>query len=152
MNYFKDEYQKNVLANAKAFALALKDCGLAVAGDPEVSYTETHQVIIDVGYARGPEFARRLESNNIILNYQAAPEEEGFTAAGSLRTGVQEMTRFGMREDDFKELAQYIADVIFRDSNVKREVSSLRKKFLDMRYCFAGGEFEDLMQTLHKLT
>jgi glycine/serine hydroxymethyltransferase len=62
------------------------------------------------------------------------------------------MTRFGMREDDFKQLAQYIADVIFRDSNVKQEVSSLRKKFLDMQYCFAGGEFEDLMQTLHKLT
>jgi aminomethyltransferase len=151
MNYFKDEYQKNVLANAKAFALALKDCGLAVAGDPEVSYTETHQVVIDVGYARGPEIARRLEDNNIILNYQAAPEEEGFTAAGSLRTGVQEMTRFGMREDDFKKLAQYIADVIFRDSNVKQEVSSLRKFFLDMQYCFTGGEFEDLMQTLHKL-
>jgi len=151
MNYFRDEYQKNIIANAKAFALALKDCGLAVAGDPEVSYTETHQVVIEVGYARGPEIARRLEDNNIILNYQAAPAEEGFTAAGSLRTGVQEMTRYGMREDDFKQLAQYIADVIFRNSNIKQEVSSLRKRFLDMQYCFSGGEFEDLMQTLHKL-
>jgi len=151
MNHFKDDYQKNVLANAKTFAQALKDCGLAVAGDPEVSYTETHQVVIDVGYARGPEIARRLEDNNIVLNYQAAPEEEGFTAAGSLRTGVQEMTRFGMREDDFKELAQYIADVIFRNSNVKQKISSLRKNFLDMHYCFAGGEFDDLMQTLYKL-
>ena len=151
MNHFKDDYQKNVLANAKTFAQALKDCGLAVAGDPEVSYTETHQVVIDVGYARGPEIARRLEDNNIVLNYQAAPEEEGFTAAGSLRTGVQEMTRFGMREDDFKELAQYIADVIFRNSNVKQKISSMRKNFLDMHYCFAGGEFDDLMQTLYKL-
>ncbi len=151
MNHFKDEYQKNVIANAKAFALALKDCGLAVAGDPEMSYTETHQVVIDVGYARGPEIARRLEDNNIILNYQAAPEEEGFTAAGSLRTGVQEMTRFGMRENDFKQLAQYIADAIFKDSNVKQEVSSLRRKFLDMQYCFADEEFDDLMQSLHQL-
>ncbi len=123
-----------------------------VAGDPEVSYTETHQVVIDAGYARGPEIARRLEDNNIILNYQAAPDEEGFTAAGSLRTGVQEMTRFGMREDDFKQLAQFIADVIFKDSNVKQEVSSLRNRFMDMQYCFTGSEFEDLIQTLHKLT
>jgi aminomethyltransferase len=151
MNYFKDEYQKNVIANAKAFALALKDCGLAVAGDPEMSYTETHQVVVDVGYTRGPEIARRLEDNNIILNYQAAPEEEGFTAAGSLRTGVQEMTRFGMKEDDFRQLAQYIADVIFKDSNVKQEVSSLRSGFLDMQYCFTGEEFDDLMQSLHQL-
>ena len=151
MNYFKDEYQKNILANAKAFALALKDCGLTVAGDPEVSYTETHQVVIDVGYARGPEIARRLEDNNIILNYQAAPEEEGFTAAGSLRTGVQEMTRFGMTENDFKQLAEYIADVILRKSDVKQEVSSMRKRFLNMQYCFSGSEYEDLLQTLHKL-
>jgi len=152
MNYYKDAYQKNVVANAKTFARALKDCGLAVAGDPEVSYTETHQVVIDVGYARGPEIARRLEDNNIILNYQAAPAEEGFTAAGSLRTGVQEMTRFGMMENDFQQLAQFMADVILKDSNVKQEVSSLRRRFVDMQYCFAGDEFEDLMQTLHKLT
>jgi aminomethyltransferase len=151
MNYFKDDYQKNIIANAKAFALALKESGLAVAGDPGITYTETHQVVIDVGYARGPEIARRLEDNNIILNYQAAPEEEGFTAAGSLRSGVQEMTRFGMKEDDFKLLAQYMADVILRDSNVKEEVSSFRQKFLDMQYCFTGGEFNELLQTLHKL-
>ena len=151
MNYFKDDYQKNIIANAKAFALALKESGLAVAGDPEISYTETHQVVIDVGYARGPEIARRLEENNIILNYQAAPEEEGFTAAGSLRTGVQEMTRFGMKAEDFKLLAQFIADVVLRNSDVKQEVSAFRKRFLDMQYCFTGGEFDDLLQTLHKL-
>ena len=61
------------------------------------------------------------------------------------------MTRFGMRENDFKQLAQYIADVIFKDSNVKQEVSSLRRRFLDMQYCFAGEEFDDLMQSLHQL-
>jgi aminomethyltransferase len=55
MNTFKDEYQRQVVANAKAFASALKDCGLDVAGDPAVSYTETHQVVINVGYGRGPE-------------------------------------------------------------------------------------------------
>jgi aminomethyltransferase len=151
MNYFKDEYQKNVVANAKAFARALKDCGLNVAGDPELSYTETHQVVINVGYAKGPEIARRLEENNVILNYQAAPEEEGFTAAGSLRTGVQEMTRFGMMPNDFQQLAQFMADVILGNKNVKQDVSTFRKRFLDLKYCFSGDEFDDLMQTLHKL-
>ena len=77
MNAFKDEYQQKVLANAKAFARALKDCGLDVAGDPAIVYTETHQVILHVGYARGPEIARRLEENNIIVNYQAAPGRGG---------------------------------------------------------------------------
>ena len=78
MNCFKDEYQRKVIANAKAFALALRDCGFDVAGDPDISFTETHQVIVNVGYAKGPEVARRLEANNIICNYQATPEDEGF--------------------------------------------------------------------------
>jgi aminomethyltransferase len=151
MNYFKDEYQKQVVGNAKAFAQALRDCGLDVAGDPDISYTQTHQVILNVGYAKGPEIARRLEDNNIILNYQAAPEEEGFTAAGSLRTGVQEMTRFGMTEADFQKLAQLIADVILKDKNIKEEISALRGRFVDMKYCFSGKEYEELMQKLHQM-
>jgi aminomethyltransferase len=151
MNHFKDAYQKQILHNAKAFALALKDCGLDVAGDADISYTETHQVIINVGYTKGPEIARRLEDNNIILNYQAAPEEEGFTAAGSLRTGVQEMTRFGMTAEDFQKLAQFIADVVLKNKKVKDDISAFRKRFLDMQYCFGGKEYEDLMKNLHQM-
>ena len=105
MNHFRDAYQTAVIANAKAFARALADAGLDVAGDPTIDFTETHQVIVEVGYGRGPEIARRLEANNIICNYQAAPDEEGFTAAGALRLGVAEMTRFGMQAADFRELA-----------------------------------------------
>ena len=151
MNYFKTGYQKAVLNNAKAFAMGLKNCGLDVAGDPAISYTETHQVILNVGYAKGADIAGRLEDSNIILNYQAAPDEEGFTASGSLRTGVQEMTRFGMTENDFAELAQLIADVILSAKDVKQEVRRFRQRFLDMQYCFSGEEFEDLIQELHQL-
>jgi aminomethyltransferase len=151
MNAFKEDYQKNVMANAKAFALALKDCGLDIAGDPEISFTETHQVIINVGYACAPEIAQRLEDNHIILNYQAAPDEESFSAAGSLRTGVQEMTRFGMQAADFVELAQLMADVILKDKNVKKGVKDLRNRFLEMQYCLSGDEFDELEQKLHQL-
>ena len=151
MNYFKDDYQKKVHANAKAFAKALRDCGLGVAGDPDISYTETHQVILNVGYSKGPEFAQQLEESNIIVNYQAAPDEEGFTASGSLRMGVQEMTRFGMLEKDFEKLAQLIYDVIMGNKFVKEEVKSFRESFRKMQFCFSGNEFEGLMQKLHKL-
>ena len=151
MNAFKEEYQKNVVANAKAFAAALKDCDLDIAGDPEISFTETHQVIINVGYACAPEIAQRLEDNHIILNYQAAPDEESFSASGSLRTGVQEMTRFGMTATDFAELAQLMADVILENKNVKKDVIGLRQRFLEMQYCFSGDEFDELEQRLHQL-
>jgi aminomethyltransferase len=151
MNAFKDEYQKKVLDNAKAFARALNDCGLDVSGDSLVSFTETHQVLVEVGYSRGPEVARHLEENNILVNYQASPEEEGFTASGSLRMGVPEMTRFGMEPDDFGELAELIRDVIVHQSTVKPRVVELRKGFLEMKYCFAADEFEERLQTLHHL-
>ncbi|MCP4626429.1 MAG: glycine cleavage system aminomethyltransferase GcvT [bacterium] len=151
MNYFKEDYQQAVLNNAKAFAMALKDCGLDVAGDPAISYTETHQVILNVGYAKGAEIAGRLEDNNIVLNYQAAPDEEGFTASGSLRTGVQEMTRFGMVDSDFGELAQLMAEVILKGKAVKGKVRSLRQRFLNMQYCFSGQEFEEQIEELHQL-
>ena len=95
MNQYKDAYQKAVVENAKSFARSLKAAGLEVAGDRAIGYTETHQVIVSVGYGTGPEVAERLERNNIIVNYQATPDEEGFTASGALRMGVSEMTRFG---------------------------------------------------------
>jgi aminomethyltransferase len=151
MNHFKDEYQKKVLANAKAFAKALKETGLNIAGDAKDSYTETHQVIIEVGYAKGPEIARKLEENNIVVNYQATPDEEGFTASGGIRLGVSEMTRFGMKEKDFKTAAQLFHDVIVKGKTVKKEVKSLRKKFVNLGFCFSSKKFEPLIKKLHKL-
>ena len=150
MNHFKDEYQKNVISNAKAFAKALFDEGLDVAGDKDISFTETHQVILNVGYSKGAQIAKQLEQNNIIVNYQATPVEEGFTASGALRMGVSEMTRFGMTEDDFKELASLIADVVKNGSVVKDKIKSFREDFLEMRYCFKKDEFDGIAESLLK--
>jgi len=151
MNAFKEEYQSRVIANAKAFARALKETGLDVAGDADVDFTETHQVIIHVHYGRGPEMARRLEANNIICNFQAVPGEEGFTAAGGLRMGVSEMTRFGMREEDFRTLASLIHDVISNNAKALDQVKKVRKKFTELQFCFQGQEQQDIMESLHNL-
>jgi len=151
MNHFKDIYQPKVIANAKAFARALTECGMDVAGDPSIDFTETHQVVVKVGYGLGPEIADRLESNNIICNYQAIPSEEGFTAAGALRLGVSEMTRFGMEEDEFTELAGLIHDVVKKEINVQTRVKAFRQRFHELQFCFKRDEFSDLFQTLHGL-
>ncbi len=148
MNHFKDEYQKAVIENAKAFATALKEEGLDVAGDPEINFTETHQVIVNVGYGKGAKVAKMMEKNNIIVNYQATPVEEGFTAAGALRLGVAEMTRFGMKQADFQELATLMADLINNDSNIKEKIKSFRSRFLEMQYCFQENDFPDVAASL----
>ena len=142
MNQFKAEYQKAVVDSAKHFAKCLKAEGLNVAGDPAIDYTETHQVIVSVGYGVGPEVAERLEQNNIIVNYQATPDEEGFTASGALRMGVSEMVRFGFTFDDFAKLASLMADCILRNKDISEEVVKLRSEHLEMQYCFKGQEFD----------
>ena len=148
MNAFAGEYQKQVIANARAFAKALKAAGLHVEGDPGLGYTETHQVLLRVGYGRGPEMARRLEENNIIVNYQGLPDDEGFSASSGLRLGVQEMTRFGMKERDFQEVAGVMADVILRGSPAKESASRVRAKFLRMQFCLPDEKARPLVQEL----
>ena len=135
MNEFKESYQPQVISNAKAFAKALADEGLNVQGDPEVCYTETHQVVVVVGYAQGCAVAKELEESNIIVNYQAIPSDESFTSSSGLRLGVSEMTRFGMQEEDFKEFAILFSEAV-KGRNVANEVSRFREKFQNMKYCF----------------
>jgi glycine/serine hydroxymethyltransferase len=141
MNAFKAEFQSQVRANAKAFAKALHAAGIAVEGDPSDGYTETHQVIIRVkAHGPGQVIARRLEDNNIVTNYQALPDDATFLESSGVRLGVQEMTRFGMREKDFGELAGYVADVVVRNKTVKDAVKAYRQNFLEMGYCLPAKD------------
>ena len=151
MNAFKEPYQRAVIANAKSFARALQEAGLSVAGDPQIGYTETHQVVVELGYCQGVEAARRLEENNIIVNFQASPKEEGFTASGALRMGVSEMTRFGMETEDFRELAALIRDVVLEKADVREQVVKLRSRFSELRYCFSDEQLEGRIERLHEL-
>ena len=146
MNQFKDSYQKAIVENAKHFAKCLKAQGLDVAGDPAVDYTQTHQVIVSVGYGVGPQVARRLEQNHIIVNYQATPDEEGFTASGALRMGVSEMTRFGFGKEEFSQLAELIADCILRSRDVSGDVERLRAAHTQMQYCFQDQQFQNALE------
>ena len=101
------------------------------------------------GYGHGAvEIAKRLEENNIVCNYQATPEEEGFTASGALRMGVSEMTRFGFEEKDFDQLASLMADCILRGREIKADVEQLRARHTEMRYCFDDAAINDALEQL----
>ena len=148
MNYFRDGYQKAVVSNAKSFAHSLAKYGLNVLGDPAIGYTETLQVLVSVGYGEGAEVAEFLEKNNVIVNYQATPDEEGFTASGALRMGVSEMTRFGFGEKEFDALAQLMADCILRRKNISEDVAKLRAGYTKMHYCFDDSEFSGMLEEI----
>ena len=136
MNEFKDVYQQQVRANAKAFARALKGKGIQVEGDESDGFTETHQVLIRIdSFGNGMDIARKLEDHNIVTNYQALPDDATFLEPSGIRMGVQEMTRFGMIEDDFDTLAGLIADLIIKGNDVKAEAAKYRQNFMKMKYC-----------------
>jgi glycine/serine hydroxymethyltransferase len=136
MNAFKEVYQKQVLSNARAFASACASRGIPVEGGEAEGYTRTHQVILRVKpFGDAKEIASRLEANNIITNYQALPGDDTFYHPSGIRMGVQEMTRFGMKEPDFESLAGLVAGIVLQKKNVAHEVAELRSRFHTMEYC-----------------
>jgi glycine/serine hydroxymethyltransferase len=138
---FRDDYPAQVIRNAQAFARALHDRGLTIEGDPEIGFTRTHQVLLRTARARGEYVSGRLEANNVITNPQALYDDASFAAASGIRMGAQEMTRYGMKEADFAELAGLLAEIVggretgpvdsWRDA-----VTAFRGRYLAMQYCF----------------
>jgi aminomethyltransferase len=141
MLQFKDEYPRQVVANAKAFARALDDQDLVIEGDREVDFTQTHQVLLRVARAKGEWAADLLEQNNIITNPQAFYDDPSFAASSGVRMGTPEMTRYGMMEADFAALAGLLAEILRGDASAapdgrwREAVSELRGRFTEMRYC-----------------
>ncbi|MEM4775367.1 MAG: serine hydroxymethyltransferase, partial [Sulfolobales archaeon] len=78
---------------------------------------------------------------NIIVNKNLLPWDppEAVRDPSGIRLGTQEMTRFGMREDDFKYLARLIREVVIDRKDpreVKKKVIEFRKNFLEVKYTF----------------
>ncbi|HTY64244.1 MAG TPA: hypothetical protein VMG30_18480 [Acidobacteriota bacterium] len=141
MNAFKSSYQAQVLSNARAFARACAIQGIPVEGGEAEGYTHTHQVILRVhAFGDAKEIASRLEANNIITNYQALPGDETFYHPSGIRMGVQEMTRFGMKEPDFEGLARLIAGIVLKKNTLAGEVAEYRGKFSSMEYCLSAEQ------------
>jgi hypothetical protein len=41
--------------------------------------------------------------------------------------------------------------VVIDNATVLDQVRKLRERFREMRFCFSGDEYDDLIQTLHQL-
>jgi aminomethyltransferase len=140
MLQFKNDYPRQVIANAKAFARALHDQDLVVEGDRDSDFTQTHQVLLRVARAKGEWAADLLEQNNIITNPQAFYDDSSFAVSSGVRMGTPEMTRYGMQEADFVELAGLLARILRGDASTakgqsRQAVAALRSRFTSMRYC-----------------
>jgi len=150
MKYFGEEYASQIVKNAKRLAEALRERGFKVLGE-HLGFTKSHQVVIDVkNFGGGAKVASKLEEANIIINKNLLPYDSPSEVANpsGIRIGVQEMTRYGMREDDMEEIAEFMKQVLIdnKDINeVKRKVIEYRKNYIEVKYTFA---FEDIKSVL----
>ncbi|AHX11165.1 serine hydroxymethyltransferase family protein [Neorickettsia helminthoeca str. Oregon] len=127
---FKD-YIRNVIKNAKVLAKALEDRGFVILSGG----TETHIVMVDLRTLnlKGNTSAAKLESAGIICNKNAIPfdEEKPFVTSG-LRFGSPAETTRGMRETEFSQIGEMIADLLSEKISVdeaKVAIEELTKKY-----------------------
>jgi glycine hydroxymethyltransferase len=135
---FAESYAAQTVANAKALARSLCDMGFNVQAR-EFDFTESHQIAIDVSeLGGGNEVARILKENEIILNMNLLPFEplERVTNPAGIRIGVQEMTRFGMKEGEMEKIAALFKKCLKETRSVHSEVRELRSAFQKVQYSF----------------
>ena len=133
MQKYGREYATQIVRNAQALGRNLDELGTPVEAR-DFGYTKSHMIAVNVSqWGGGVEVAKRLEVNDIIVNYNMVPGDADPRNPSGLRIGVPEMTRFGMDERAMGELAQLIHDAI-REKNVKEQVHALRGRFVEMKY------------------
>lgn len=126
-------YALQIVQNAQTLGKALDEEGIQVEAR-DFGYTQSHQIAVNVSdYGGGVEVAQRLEANDIIVNYNLLPGDSDPRNPSGLRIGVQEMTRYGMREAEMQRLATLMKDAI-KGATVIDAVHALRGAFCLMQY------------------
>src|SRR4030081_3451448 len=130
------EYQRQILANAKALCSELQEQGLRIVSGG----TDNHLMLVDVWMdgkgITGKDAEKALEAAQITVNKNTIPFDQNkpFVASG-LRIGTPAVTTRGMKEPEMREIGRLIAQVVHEPESeevrrqVKRGVSELAAKF-----------------------
>jgi len=138
MMYFGEAYAEQIVRNAKRFAESLAEEGFNVVAE-HLGYTSSHIVLVDIRkHYPAAKAAKLLEEANIIANKNLLPWDSLDPENPSgLRFGVQEMTRLGMKEEDFAEVAKLIREILID----RKDVDEIRKKVIDFRKQFTSVHY-----------
>src|SRR6266853_3859127 len=130
------EYQRQILANAKALCAELQEQGLRIVSGG----TDNHLMLVDVWMdgkgVTGKDAEKALEAALITVNKNTIPFDQNkpFVASG-LRIGTPAVTTRGMKEPEMVEIGRMIAAIVHEPeseevrNNVKRSVAELTAKF-----------------------
>lgn len=130
------EYQKQILANAKALANELQEQGLRLVSGG----TDNHLMLVDVFMdgkgVTGKVAEKALEAANITVNKNTIPFDTNspFTASG-IRIGTPALTTRGMKEAEMQRIGKMIAEVIHEPESeevrnkIRKEVEEISGQF-----------------------
>ena len=128
------EYQRQIVANAKRLAAALKGEGFRLVSDG----TDTHLVLVDV-FSKGltgKVAEAALGKAGITVNKNAIPfDQNPPMVASGIRVGTPAVTTRGMREPEMDQIGALIARALASPEDdralgvVKGEVERLCRKF-----------------------
>ena len=131
---FKD-YQKQVVKNAKALAETLQEEGFRIVSGG----TDNHMVLVDVKHSfgiTGKQLESALDEVNITVNKNSIPfDEEKPAYTSGIRVGTPAMTTRGFKEEEFRKVAHWIAEIArYREDDevkdrIRREVRELMEKY-----------------------
>jgi glycine hydroxymethyltransferase len=128
------EYQKQVVANARALAQSLMDEGFRIVSGG----TDTHVMLLDVFSKglRGKEAEKALDAARITVNKNAIPFDTNPPMNPSgIRLGSPAVTTRGFREPEMREVGELIAEVLQHISDaaaiaaVRQRVETLTARF-----------------------
>ncbi len=148
MKEFGKEYHKQVIDNAKALAEALHGAGFNVLCK-EKGFTESHQVVADISNFKdtiglGGDIEEALEKAGIIINRNLLPWDiskykRSYKNPGGIRLGTSELTRIGMKEEEMKQVAEFMKEIVVDQKDakvVKEKVKKFRDDFQKVHYAF----------------
>jgi glycine hydroxymethyltransferase len=130
------EYQRQILANAKALASELQEQGLRLVSGG----TDNHLMLVDVWMGgkgiTGKDAEKALEAAHITVNKNTIPFDQNkpFVASG-LRIGTPAVTTRGMRENEMREIGRLISAIIHEPQSqevqrsVQQGVAELTSRF-----------------------
>ena len=105
------EYQKQIIANAKAMADEFKKLGVNMVSGG----TDNHLILLDLTSKgiTGKELEKMLDEVHITVNKNAIPfdTQKPFVTSG-IRLGTPAVTSRGMKEEDARVIARLIAKII----------------------------------------
>merc|ERR1711877_49106 len=121
------EYSKNVVANAQILAETLKGKGHKLASDG----TDNHLVLWDLRPhgLTGSKVEKVCEAASISLNRNAVHGDASALSPGGVRIGTPAMTTRGLKEDGFKQIAEFLDRVLQISLQVQKEKGKKLKDF-----------------------